>query len=52
VPDWWYKIVKGLPDPIVQDGHIAVWDRPGLGVELDQDAARPYLREQDRAFFD
>ena len=51
-PDWWYDIVKGLPDPIVQDGHITVWDRPGLGIELDTEAARRHLKEEDRAFFD
>jgi L-alanine-DL-glutamate epimerase-like enolase superfamily enzyme len=51
-PDWWYQIVKGLPDPIVQDGHITVWDRPGLGIEIDTEAARQYLRPEDQAFFD
>jgi L-alanine-DL-glutamate epimerase-like enolase superfamily enzyme len=51
-PSWWYDVVKGLPDPIVQDGHITVWDRPGLGVELDAQAAQPYLRDEDTAFFD
>jgi L-alanine-DL-glutamate epimerase-like enolase superfamily enzyme len=51
-PAWWYEIVKGLPDPIVQDGHITVWDRPGLGIEIDVNAARRYLRDEDRAFFD
>ena len=30
-PDWWFDIVEGLPDPIVKDGFIDVWDRPGLG---------------------
>ncbi len=51
-PEWWYDIVEGLPDPIVKDGMIAVWDRPGLGVDLIPDAARPYLPEEDRDFFD
>jgi len=51
-PAWWYEIVKGLPDPIVQDGHITVWDRPGLGIEIDVEAAHQYLRAEDRAFFD
>ncbi|MCZ6677252.1 MAG: mandelate racemase/muconate lactonizing enzyme family protein, partial [Candidatus Poribacteria bacterium] len=31
-PDWWYDIVEGLPDPIVVDGFIEVWDTPGMGV--------------------
>jgi L-alanine-DL-glutamate epimerase-like enolase superfamily enzyme len=51
-PAWWYDVVRGLPDPIVQGGQITVWDRPGLGVELDVEAATAYLRDEDRAFFD
>jgi len=51
-PDWWYDIVKGLPDPIVKDGFIEVWDRPGLGVEFDVEKARQYLKEEDKDFFD
>ncbi|MFP3896384.1 MAG: mandelate racemase/muconate lactonizing enzyme family protein [Anaerolineales bacterium] len=51
-PDWWYDIVEGLPDPIVEDSHIKVWDRPGLGVELNVDAARQYLPKGDEDFFD
>ena len=51
-PDWWYEIVQGLPDPIVRDGFIDVWDRPGLGVEFDEQAARQYLAEEDKDFFD
>ncbi|MCM8745888.1 mandelate racemase/muconate lactonizing enzyme family protein [Thermomicrobium sp. CFH 73360] len=51
-PEWWYDIVVGLPNPIVVDGHIAVWDRPGLGVRFDVERARQYLAEEDRGFFD
>lgn len=51
-PEWWYDIVKGLPNPIVKDGFIEVWDRPGLGVELDEEAARKYLPPGDEDFFD
>jgi L-alanine-DL-glutamate epimerase-like enolase superfamily enzyme len=51
-PEWWYEIIEGLPDPIVKDGLIQVWDRPGLGVEFNVEKARPHLSESDRAFFD
>jgi L-alanine-DL-glutamate epimerase-like enolase superfamily enzyme len=51
-PPWWYDIVEGLPDPIVKDGYIDVWDRPGMGVDLNVEAARPYLAVEDRDFFD
>jgi L-alanine-DL-glutamate epimerase-like enolase superfamily enzyme len=51
-PEWWYEIVDGLPDPLVRDGFIEVWDRPGLGVEFKIEAARRYLPDDDRDFFD
>jgi L-alanine-DL-glutamate epimerase-like enolase superfamily enzyme len=50
-PDWWYDIVDGLPDPIVKDSFIDVWDTPGLGVTFN-DKAREYLPEGDEDFFD
>ena len=50
-PAWWHDIVDGLPDPIVRDGFIDVWDRPGMGVDLNVEAATPYLPEGDEDFF-
>ncbi|MEM7345997.1 MAG: mandelate racemase/muconate lactonizing enzyme family protein [Chloroflexota bacterium] len=51
-PEWWYDIVDGLPDPIVKDSYIEVWDRPGLGVTINPDKAIAYLEEEDNGFFD
>ena len=51
-PEWWYDIVEGLPDPIVKDGFIDVWDTPGMGVELNAEATAQYLPEGDEDFFD
>lgn len=51
-PAWWYDIVDGLPNPIVRDGMIEVWDTPGMGVEINPERARRYLAEEDGAFFD
>jgi L-alanine-DL-glutamate epimerase-like enolase superfamily enzyme len=51
-PSWWYDIVEGLPDPIVKNGFIEVWDRPGLGVTFNVRAAKAHLNEEDRDFFD
>jgi L-alanine-DL-glutamate epimerase-like enolase superfamily enzyme len=52
VPEWWYDVVDGLPDPIVKDGYIEVWDRPGMGIDLNPTAARQYVTEADAGFFD
>ncbi len=51
-PRWWYDIVEGLPDPIVKNGFIEVWDKPGLGVTFNVNAAKAHLRPEDRDFFD
>jgi L-alanine-DL-glutamate epimerase-like enolase superfamily enzyme len=51
-PSWWYDIVTGLPDPIVNQGFIEVWDHPGLGVDFDVRAAQEHLRDEDKEFFD
>ena len=50
-PAWWYSIVDGLPNPIVKNGLIDVWDRPGLGVTFNE-AARQYLPTGEESFFD
>jgi len=51
-PDWWYDIVEGLPKPIVKDSLIEVWNRPGLGVTFNVEAAKHYLPDEDADFFD
>ena len=37
---WWGDLVQG-PQPVIKDGYITVPDGPGLGVELNEDVARP-----------
>jgi len=51
-PEWWYDIVDGLPDTIVKNGFVDVWDRPGLGLDFIVKAAKNHLSEEDRKFFD
>ena len=46
-----YDIIDGLPNPIVKDSYIDVWDAPGLGVSFN-DEAKKYLKEEDKDFFD
>ncbi|MEZ4682781.1 MAG: mandelate racemase/muconate lactonizing enzyme family protein [Caldilineaceae bacterium] len=51
-PDWWYDIVDGLPDPIVKESFIDVWDKPGLGITINAEKAKQYLEAGDADFFD
>ncbi len=48
---WWYDITEGFENSPVQDGHVAVPDRPGMGVEFLRDKAQAYLSEADQDFF-
>ncbi|MCB0062023.1 MAG: mandelate racemase/muconate lactonizing enzyme family protein [Caldilineaceae bacterium] len=51
-PEWWYDIVDGLPDPIVKESFIEVWDKPGLGITINAGKAKQYLEAGDEDFFD
>jgi L-alanine-DL-glutamate epimerase-like enolase superfamily enzyme len=51
-PEWWYDIVEGLPNPVMKRGFIDVWDRPGLGVTFNVQAAKSHLSDEDKHFFD
>ena len=44
-------LVKGGKAPLIQKGYVPVTERPGLGVELDEQVAYKY-RKQGEAFFD
>lgn len=39
---FWSRLVTG--PPLIQDGYVAMTERPGLGVELDEAVAREYAR--------
>lgn len=40
---WWADLVEGIDKPIVNKGYIAVPDKPGLGITLNEDAVRQHL---------
>ena len=44
--------MDGLPDPIVENSHIKVWDTPGLGVQFNIPEAKKHLSDEDKDFFD
>lgn len=39
-------------EPVIKDGYIELSDRPGLGYELNEDAAKQYLRPGTEMFGD
>ncbi len=40
---WWEDLVEGIEKPIINKGYIAVPDKPGLGVTLNEDVVRRHL---------
>ena len=49
--DWWLEITEGLPNNYLRDGHVKVWDAPGIGVTFNVNKAMKYLSEDDKDFF-
>ena len=45
----WHELVLADP-PLIQDGYITLTDRPGLGYDLNEEAAEKYLRPGTRLF--
>ena len=43
-PHWDELVVTDAP--IIQDGYITIPEKPGLGVELNDEAAKQYLRPE------
>lgn len=47
---WWDDLVTGIEKPIVQRGYIPVPEKPGLGIELNEEAAKEHLQRPE--YFD
>ena len=47
---FWGEMVTGLDGPVIEDGYITVPDSPGIGVELNEEVARRYVREGEPFF--
>ena len=48
---WWDEMVTGLPNPIIQDGHINVPETPGLGIDLNEEVIREHLHRDETTYF-
>ena len=47
---FWDSLAQGVDGPLIRDGHIAVPDGPGLGIELNEEEARRYARAGEAWF--
>lgn len=47
--EWYDDLVTGIEKPIVQNGYINVPEKPGIGVELNEEAIREHMdRDEPR----
>ncbi len=46
----WENLVTGFDGPIVEDGYVQVPDKPGIGVELNDEVVEKYLVEGEKLF--
>lgn len=47
---WWEELVTGLDKPMVQDGYVKVPEKPGVGLELNEEAVKEHLRRGEELF--
>ena len=46
----WEDLVTGIEKPIVQNGYVKVPEKPGIGVELDEEVVKEFLVEGEELF--
>jgi L-alanine-DL-glutamate epimerase-like enolase superfamily enzyme len=47
---WWDNLVTGIDMPIVQNGYVKVPEKPGIGVELNEDEVKKRLAKGEKFF--
>jgi L-alanine-DL-glutamate epimerase-like enolase superfamily enzyme len=47
---FWDELVKGSTGSLIENGRIAVPDKPGLGIEFDEDVAWKYRKQEEKFF--
>lgn len=46
----WEDLVTGIDKPFAQNGFVKVPDKPGLGVEFNEEVAKKFLRKDSQMF--
>ncbi|MEQ9442649.1 MAG: mandelate racemase/muconate lactonizing enzyme family protein [Cyclobacteriaceae bacterium] len=48
--EWWESLVTGIDKPIVQNGYVNVPEKPGIGIELNEEAVKEHLAKGEKYF--
>ncbi|MDX1942760.1 MAG: mandelate racemase/muconate lactonizing enzyme family protein, partial [Saprospiraceae bacterium] len=49
--DYWENLIKKTDKPLIEKGFALVPERPGLGVELNEDEVKKHLDPEDQSYF-
>lgn len=47
---WWEDLVTGIDKPFVQDGYVSVPEKPGIGIELNEEVVKEHLKKGEKLF--
>jgi len=47
---WWEDLVTGLDKPLVRNGYVTVPEKPGVGVELNEEVVKEHLSQGEELF--
>ena len=47
---WWEDLVTGLEKPFVKRGYVDVPEKPGVGLELNEEAVKEHLKKGEELF--
>jgi L-alanine-DL-glutamate epimerase-like enolase superfamily enzyme len=47
---FWNDLVDGLERPLIQNGFVHLPEKPGLGMQLNEEVARKYARKGESFF--
>ena len=46
----WENLVTGIDGPFVENGYVKVPEKPGIGVELNEEVVKKYIIEGEKMF--
>ncbi len=47
---WWEDLITGIDKPFVKDGYVKVPEKPGFGVELNEEAVKEHMEKGEKYF--
>ena len=49
---YWQDLITGVDKPLIENGYIKVPEKPGLGIELNEELIKQHLHPDDTGYFE